>query len=277
MKKVVIVLLILLIVIVLSGCSESSPSKNQQYAFTDFMVEDINNGDYFEGYLKEARTVKPSEIIAKNVNYVVYRFLYKNQKPDIIWYDNKDQKLEYLSYYKDTVERTIYTDDYQNESLPSKNTNGDTMIYREPISKYVGYCLYDEQGRVITEFSCGSSNSSELYQYSYRSDGKISRETYIEIDYYDIDWENAFSGSSFSEDEANDAVFESVHLNYFYDDYIYDSNKLLLKTEHYIAGEEKPISYEKFEYNNENQLSKSYYGRYEDNTIGSIDYYKYYK
>lgn len=259
MKKAVKVLIILFVIITLSGCNESSPSKTNDKRSTDtknniidFTVDDLSNGDYFEGYLKEARKVKPSEIIAKNVSYVVYQFLYKNEKPDIIWYDNNDQVLEELLYNNDTTKRCIYTDDYQSESLPSENTNGDTIIYRKPFSKYDGDCLYDDQGRVITEFL----SSSELYQYSYRSDGNISRETHIEIDYDEED-------------------FDSIHLNYYYDDYIYNPNDLLIKTEHYIAGEENPISYEVFEYNNDNQLSKSYYGRYEDNTIGSIDYYEY--
>lgn len=269
MKNALKVLIILFVMITLSGCNESSPSINKQYI--DFTIEDLSNGDYFEGYLKEARKVEPSEIIAKDVSYAVYQFLYKNQKPDIIWYDNNDQVLEELLYNNDATKRYIYTDDYQSESLPSENTNGDTMIYRKPFSKYDGDCLYDDQGRVITEFL----SSSELYQYSYRSDGKISRETHIEIDWYDIDWKNAFSGLGFSEDEANYAVFDSVHLNYYYDDYIYDLNELLIKTEHYFAGEEKPFSYDKFEYNKDNQLLKSYYGRYEENTIGYIDYYEY--
>ncbi len=278
MKTAVKVLIILFVIISLSGCNVSSPSKSNDMASIDknnniihFTVDDLSNGDYFEDCLKEARKVKPSEIIAKNVSYVVYRFLYKNEKPDIIWYNNNDQVIEELLNNNDTTKRYIYTDDYQSESLPSENTNGDTMIYRKPFSKYDGDCLYDDQGRVITEFL----SSSELYQYSYRSDGKISRETHIEIDYYDIDWKNAFSGSDFSEDLADEEVFDSVHLNYYYDDYLYDSNNLLTKTEHYIAGEEKPFSYEKFEYNKDNQLSKSYYGRYEDNTVSSIDFYEY--
>lgn len=255
------------------GVHDSTDNSKENYEV--FKIEDLNDKDYFESFLKEARTIAPSEIIAEDVDHVVYSFMVKNQKPEIDWYDCNDHEIEHLSFFDSPI-RYIHTVEYENNSLPSVNSFGDALEYLAPYSEHDGYCMYDENGRLITEFSNNGNDSSELYQYSYYANGKLARKTHIEIDYYDIDWGDMAVDSDFSEDEAFEAVIDSVHLDYYYDDYTYNSDNLLVRIDTYQAGDKEPFLYEKYEYDNNNRISRSYTGYYDEETINTINYYEYY-
>lgn len=159
--------------------------------------------------------------------------------------------------------------------MPRNNSNGDYLEYGPPISEMDDSCLYDKNNRVITEFSNAVNKSSEVCEIRYNPNGTISRKSYIEIDYYDIDWRALEEDSEFSVDRADEAVFESVHLDYTFDDYIYDSNDLLVRIDSYKAGANNPYHYEVFEYDDDNRVTRSYSGRYDDDFISWIDFYFY--
>lgn len=288
MKRINVMIIISLVALVLLGCSESSSNKattndnnetsseiySDDHNYEPYTVEDLDNESYFENLLNEAKKTAPSDIIADKVDHTVYCFEYKNEKPEIRWYDCDDTKLEWLGYYSGP-QRRIYIADYQNDSLPTVNSQGEELEYFAPPMQNGNYCLYDENGNVTTRFLSSWEYPSAIWEYSYCSDGKLSRLTYIEIDYDDIDWGGLLTESDYYEDEVCDAILGSLHLVYSYDDYAYNSDGLLVRIDTYYSGDEEPRYYKIFEYDNENRITRSYSGKYGENTLWSIDYYEY--